>query len=62
MNTQRVNSLKDYLEITQGLQLLSTRQHHEPEECQLIPSLPAATALAPPISHYINAKVYLLLH
>lgn len=56
VDAQRVNRSKYHLEITQGLQLLSSRQHHEPAECQLIPSLPAATALAPPISHYINAK------
>jgi hypothetical protein len=49
---------KDHLEIRQGQQLPLSQQHHELEECQSIPSLPAATVLAPPISHYVNTKAF----
>ena len=59
IETKRVNKSKDHLEITWGqLLLLLSQQHHELEECQSIPSLPAATALAPPILHYINTKPF----
>ena len=58
IETKRVNKSKDHLEIPWGQLLLLSQQHHEPEECQSIPSLPAATALAPPILHYINTKPF----
>lgn len=36
---------------------MSARQHHERAGYRSIPSLLSATALAPPISHYINQRI-----